>query len=88
MKFQGRRKDMSPRHGHSLQLNRDGRGRQRTEDQTIKIVVIGGSGLIGIKVASNLRQNNLEVVATAPNAGVNTITGGWLAEALTGAQVV
>jgi hypothetical protein len=76
MKFQGRRKDLPPRRGHSLQLNRDGRGRQRTEDQTIKIVVIGGSGLIGIKVVSNLRQNDFEVVAAAPNTGVNTITGG------------
>jgi uncharacterized protein YbjT (DUF2867 family) len=53
-----------------------------------KIVVIGGSGLIGKKVVKNLRQQGHEVVAASPSSGVNTITGEGLAEALAGAQVV
>ena len=54
----------------------------------MKIVVIGGTGLIGSKVASNLRQKGHEIVAAAPSTGVNTITGAGLAEALAGAQIV
>jgi len=54
----------------------------------MKIVVIGGSGLIGTKVVNGLRQKGHEVVAASPNSGVNTITGDGLAEALAGAQVV
>ena len=54
----------------------------------MKIVVIGGSGLIGTKLVNNLRQRGQEVVAASPSSGVNTITGEGLAEALAGAQVV
>src|SRR5256714_6154134 len=54
----------------------------------MKIVVIGGSGLIGAKVVVNLRQRGHEVVAASPSTGVNTLTGEGLAEALAGAQVV
>jgi uncharacterized protein YbjT (DUF2867 family) len=54
----------------------------------MKIVVIGGSGLIGTKLVRRLRQKGHEVVAASPNSGVNTITGEGLAEALAGAQVV
>jgi len=54
----------------------------------VKIVVIGGSGLIGTKLVSRLRQKGHEVVAASPNSGVNTITGEGLADALAGAQVV
>jgi uncharacterized protein YbjT (DUF2867 family) len=54
----------------------------------MKIVVIGGSGLIGTKVVSRLRQKGHEVVAASPNSGVNTVTGEGLAEALAGARVV
>ena len=54
----------------------------------MKIVVIGGSGLIGSKLVNRLRQTGHEVVAASPNTGVNTITGEGLAEALQGAQVV
>lgn len=54
----------------------------------MKIVVIGGTGLIGSKVVSNLRQKGHEVVAASPNTGVNTITGEGLAQALSGAEVV
>jgi uncharacterized protein YbjT (DUF2867 family) len=54
----------------------------------LKIVVIGGSGLIGSKVVKNLLQEGHEVVAASPSTGVNTITGEGLAEALAGARVV
>src|SRR6201997_3165871 len=54
----------------------------------MKIVVIGGSGLIGKKLVNNLRQNRQEVVPASPSSGVNTVTGEGLAKALTGAQVV
>src|SRR5436305_6113002 len=54
----------------------------------MKIVVIGGSGLIGAKLVNNLRQRGHEVVAASPSSGVNTFTGEGLAEALTGVQVV
>jgi uncharacterized protein YbjT (DUF2867 family) len=54
----------------------------------MKIVVIGGSGLIGTKVVNILRQNGHEVVAASPKSGVNTLTREGLAEALSGTQVV
>ena len=54
----------------------------------MKIVVIGGSGLIGTKLVTKLRERGHEVVAASPASGVNTITGEGLAEALAGAQVV
>ena len=54
----------------------------------MKIVIIGGSGLIGSKTAERLRQKGHEVVAASPKSGVNTITGEGLADALKGAQVV
>ena len=54
----------------------------------MKIVVIGGTGLIGSKLVNNLRQRGHEVVAAAPSSGVNTLTGEGLADALAGARVV
>ena len=54
----------------------------------MKIVVIGGTGLIGSKVVAKLKQKGHEVIAAAPNTGVNTITGEGLKEVLAGAQVV
>lgn len=54
----------------------------------MKIVVIGGSGLIGTKLVKKLRQSGHEVVAASPSLGVNTLTGEGLAEALINAQVV
>jgi uncharacterized protein YbjT (DUF2867 family) len=54
----------------------------------MKIVVIGGSGLIGSNVVNRLRQGGHEVVSASPKSGVNTLTGEGLAEALAGAQVV
>ncbi|HEX5006228.1 MAG TPA: SDR family oxidoreductase [Hyphomonadaceae bacterium] len=54
----------------------------------MKVVVIGGSGLIGSKLVSRLRDCGHEVVAASPNTGVNTLTGKGLKEALKGAEVV
>jgi uncharacterized protein YbjT (DUF2867 family) len=54
----------------------------------MKIVVIGGSGLIGSKLVTKLREHGHEAVAASPNSGVNTLTGEGLAEALKGASVV
>jgi uncharacterized protein YbjT (DUF2867 family) len=54
----------------------------------MKIVVIGGTGLIGSKTVAILRQGGHEVVAASPNSGVNTITGEGVKEAAAGAQVV
>jgi len=54
----------------------------------MKIVVIGGTGLIGSKTVTILRRGGHEVVAASPNTGVNTITGEGLNEAMAGAQVV
>jgi uncharacterized protein YbjT (DUF2867 family) len=54
----------------------------------MKIVVIGGTGLIGSKLVKNLQQQGREVVAASPSSGVNTITGEGLAKAISGAEVV
>jgi uncharacterized protein YbjT (DUF2867 family) len=54
----------------------------------MKIVVVGGTGLIGSKTVERLRAKGHEVVAAAPSAGVDTLTGEGLAEALAGAEVV
>jgi uncharacterized protein YbjT (DUF2867 family) len=54
----------------------------------MKLVIIGGTGLIGSKLVTNLRGHGHEAVAAAPNTGVNTLTGEGLAEALQGASVV
>ena len=58
------------------------------DKSTKKIVVIGGTGLIGSKVVTNLNERGYEVVAASPNSGVNTLTGEGLAEVLEGASVV
>src|SRR5258705_953759 len=57
-------------------------------NKKLKIVVIGGSGLIGKKVVNNLREKGHEVIAASPSTGVNALTGEGLAEAFKGAQVV
>jgi uncharacterized protein YbjT (DUF2867 family) len=54
----------------------------------MKIVIIGGSGLIGSKLVARLREQNHEAVPASPDSGVNTLTGEGLAEALVGANVV
>ncbi|WP_333862707.1 SDR family oxidoreductase [Sphingobacterium sp.] len=54
----------------------------------MKILVIGGTGLIGTKTVNKLRALGHEVIAASPNTGINTITGEGLAEAVTGSEVV
>src|SRR5262245_41161634 len=54
----------------------------------MKIVVIGGSGLIGSKLVVKLRDQGHEVIASSPSSGVNSLTGEGLAQALEGAAVV
>ena len=54
----------------------------------MKIVVIGGSGLIGSKVVTCLREAGHEAVAASPDSGVNTLTGEGVPEVLAGASVV
>src|SRR6202165_3994602 len=54
----------------------------------MKIIVIGGTGLIGTKVVKNLRDKGHEAVAASPSKGINSVTGEGLAQALAGAQVV
>src|SRR5688572_15924251 len=54
----------------------------------MKLVIIGGTGLIGSKLVTQLREHGHEAVAAAPNTGVDTLTGEGLAEALQGASVV
>ncbi|HYC71905.1 MAG TPA: SDR family oxidoreductase [Opitutaceae bacterium] len=58
------------------------------QDGKLKIVVIGGSGLIGSKLVSTLSRLGHEVLAASPSSGVNTVTGEGLAAALAGADVV
>src|ERR1700730_18097051 len=54
----------------------------------MKIVIIGGTGLIGSKLVKKLRETGHEAVAASPNTGINSITGEGLADALKGASVV
>jgi uncharacterized protein YbjT (DUF2867 family) len=54
----------------------------------MKVVIIGGSGLIGSKLVARLREHGHEAVAASPDSGVNTLTGEGLAEVLAGAAVV
>src|SRR5260370_25655094 len=58
------------------------------KEAIMKIVVIGGSGLIGSKLVPKLREHGHEAIAASPNSSVNTLTGHGLAEALKGASVV
>jgi uncharacterized protein YbjT (DUF2867 family) len=60
----------------------------KTKETIMKIVVIGGTGLIGSKLVNKLREQGHEAIAASPNSGVNTVTGEGLAEVLKGASVV
>jgi uncharacterized protein YbjT (DUF2867 family) len=62
--------------------------KRQLERITMKIVVIGGTGLIGSKLVNKLREHGDEAVPASPATGVNTLTGEGLAEALEGAAVV
>src|SRR6059036_3814129 len=66
--------------------NRDGFNTEK--DLDMKLVIIGGTGLIGSKLVTKLREHGHQAVPAAPNTGVNTLTGEGLAEALDGAAVV
>jgi uncharacterized protein YbjT (DUF2867 family) len=57
-------------------------------NEKMKIVVIGGTGLIGTKLVKNLRERSHDVVAASPKSGVNAFTGEGLTEALKNTQVV
>ncbi len=75
--------------GHAIEpVPKKGTTSMSMEKSTMKIVVIGGSGLIGKKLVNNLRQRGHQVVAASPSSGVNTLTGEGLANALAGAAVV
>lgn len=54
----------------------------------MKIVIIGGTGLIGSQLVNQLRQNNHEIIAASPSSGVNTLTGEGVKEVLADADVV
>src|SRR3954470_18598996 len=75
--------EISRRENPPLGASRHWQGRA-----VMKIVVIGGTGLIGSKTVAILRRGGHEVVAASPNTGVDTITGEGLEEAVAGAQVV
>src|SRR2546423_11368936 len=60
----------------------------KIRESIMKIVVIGGTGLIGSKLVNKLREQGHEAIPAAPNTGVNTVTGEGLAEGLKGASVV
>jgi uncharacterized protein YbjT (DUF2867 family) len=71
---------------HTLgNIEMNGRGK---ESSIMKVVIIGGSGLIGSKLVNNLRERGHEAVPASPDTGVNTLTGEGLATVLQGASVV
>jgi uncharacterized protein YbjT (DUF2867 family) len=69
---------------HAKRRNSD----HTSERHDMKIVVIGGSGLIGSKLVTKLDEHGHEAIAASPNTGVNTLTGEGLADAVAGASVV
>jgi uncharacterized protein YbjT (DUF2867 family) len=62
--------------------------RPEIKETIMKIIIIGGTGLIGSKLVPKLREHGHEALAASPNTGVNSVTGEGLAEALKGASVV
>src|SRR5258708_27058758 len=62
--------------------------KRKRKEAIMKIVVIGGSGLIGSRLVTKLREQGHEAIAASPQSGVNSITGEGLAETLKGASVV
>src|SRR5215469_3913043 len=63
-------------------------GHAGADNRDMKIIVIGGTGLIGSKLVKRLHVHRQEVVTASPSSGVNSITGEGLAEALNGASAV
>src|ERR1700680_769582 len=87
--MQGGCKAFRPTWAHSLDAFRSKAiGGQKNRGKIMKIVVIGGTGLIGTKLAAKLREKGHEVIQAAPSTGVNTITGEGLEKALSGAEIV
>jgi uncharacterized protein YbjT (DUF2867 family) len=76
------------RHRFALASEKRPDGFETAKETIMKIVVIGGTGLIGSKLVARLREHGHEAIAAAPNTGVNTLTGEGLAEVLKGASVV
>src|SRR5258705_1587384 len=74
--------------GTETETGGDSSGREKRRRKYMKIVVIGGTGLIGSKLITKLKASGHQAVAAAPNTGVNTLTGEGVAEVLKGAQVV
>src|SRR6476659_1003563 len=76
-------------HGRAVSFAGGGAtGCAQTERSAMKIVVIGGTGLIGSRIVTRLGAQGHEMVAAAPSTGVNTLTGDGLTDALAGASVV
>jgi uncharacterized protein YbjT (DUF2867 family) len=88
MAIQGRGKDFPSPCTHSSFTSIAVVRSKSNGEQVMKIVVIGGSGLIGSNVVKRLRQKGHDVLAASPDSGVNTVTGEGVAEAVAGAQVV
>jgi uncharacterized protein YbjT (DUF2867 family) len=86
--MQGPCKAFPPGRRHPASIDHNAVLDRLAQEINMKIVVIGGSGLIGKNVVNRLRQQGHEVIAASPGSGVNTITREGLAEALSGAQVV
>jgi uncharacterized protein YbjT (DUF2867 family) len=74
------------RNSHATIDSRDGFNTERTS--IMKLVIIGGTGLIGSKLVTRLREHGHEAVPASPDTGVNTLTGDGLADVLQGASVV
>jgi uncharacterized protein YbjT (DUF2867 family) len=76
--------------GHPVLVGRSARFKTevKIKETVMKIVVIGGTGLIGSRVVPKLREQGHEAIAASPDTGVNTITGEGLEEVLKGASVV
>jgi uncharacterized protein YbjT (DUF2867 family) len=79
---------VSAREERPFLVERQRRSGASKRGQGMKIVVIGGTGLIGSKLVAKLTENGHEAVAASPNTGVNTLTGEGLAEVMQGASVV
>ena len=78
----------SRQYGHETFARRLARGPASSETNTMKLVIIGGTGLIGSRLVRRLREQGHEAVAASPGTGVNSVTGEGLAESLQGASVV
>src|SRR4030095_6441218 len=74
--------------GHDGETPGNGESAVNRKASIMKLVIIGGTGLIGSKLVARLREHGHEAVAASPDTGVNTLTGQGLADVLQGASVV